>query len=195
MFGPLRNLWEGKIIGEKIISSVKNEFLGFRPQWSRSLMQRMLNELALEKVKQGREVQTKYLPKQGFLKEGHYKMYQSHQLVKYTFTYNEALLVIRFANGVFATVIKGKKEVCEIKCIKYVAKHNNLCYFQWSVSDNITKLSSLSENGNFVSHYCLLLPFYDIDSSKTLPIFTLITSRWEIYSVNETIQKPTFEYR
>ena len=48
--GPLRNLWEGGEIGEKILGSVKDEFNGFRKNWIEALMKRLYTDTSIRKV-------------------------------------------------------------------------------------------------------------------------------------------------
>ena len=123
-FGPLRNLWEGKILGEKILFNAKNEFLGFRPGWSRILLQRMINSIGIQKISHSKNTKkTKNTMFQDMFKKGHVKFYTSYDDIKGTHTYNEPLSIVRFEDGTFGVILQGiNKSFFEIKCGRFVTE-------------------------------------------------------------------------
>ena len=48
--GPLKNLWEGGDIGGKIQGSVKDELLGFRKNWTKALLERIISQRTIDKI-------------------------------------------------------------------------------------------------------------------------------------------------
>jgi hypothetical protein len=54
-YGPLQNLWEGGGQGEKIISLLKPVWYGFRKNWHKNLLQNVLQQVAIKRVRHSEE--------------------------------------------------------------------------------------------------------------------------------------------
>ena len=69
-----------------------------------------------------------------------------------------------------------------------------MSYFEWIIDSKSTDIENfISECEDVViNQYCLLLPLYDITTDRTLPVFALITPRWEVSTQQKTIQKLKF---
>ncbi len=50
-YGPIRNLWEGGGQGERVLSVVKPTWGGYRKNWMPSMLDRMLRQMAIERIK------------------------------------------------------------------------------------------------------------------------------------------------
>ena len=50
-YGPLRNLWEGGGQGERVLSVVKPSWCGYRKNWMPNMLDRMLRQMAVERIK------------------------------------------------------------------------------------------------------------------------------------------------
>jgi hypothetical protein len=50
-YGPLRNLWEGGGQGERVLSVVKPTWGGYRKNWMSNMLDRMLRQMAIERIK------------------------------------------------------------------------------------------------------------------------------------------------
>jgi hypothetical protein len=50
-FGPIRNYWEGGVMGEKLIQVVKPLWNGFRKNWQKSIMDKVMKQMAIQRVK------------------------------------------------------------------------------------------------------------------------------------------------
>jgi len=46
-FGPIRNYWEGGVMGEKLIQVVKPLWNGFRKKWQKSIMDKVMKQMAI----------------------------------------------------------------------------------------------------------------------------------------------------
>jgi hypothetical protein len=51
-FGPLRNLWEGGGQGEKIIGMVKPLWLGYRLNWHKNLLDKLMKRISIDRVQE-----------------------------------------------------------------------------------------------------------------------------------------------
>jgi len=50
-YGPVRNLWEGGGLGEKVIQLMKPSWFGFRKNWPLNMMNKLLKTMALGRIR------------------------------------------------------------------------------------------------------------------------------------------------
>ena len=201
-YGPVRNLWEGGGLGEKIIQQMKPTWFGFRKNWQVNMMDKLLKSMALGRIRKNdiqlmeeNEEDEDYTDEELWVNNSQklVHLYKSQEDVKIRFHQHEPLSIVITKDNVFACLLPFGI-VQELLCSRYHNKKVGANYYVWELGSVTNKSSShLSAN---VKHYCLLLPqlfptteSYLTSSEKS---YTLIDSEWNEISLDKTVTVPEF---
>jgi hypothetical protein len=201
-YGPVRNLWEGGGLGEKIIQQMKPTWFGFRKNWQVNMMDKLLKSMALGRIRKNdiqlmeeNEEDEDYTDEELWVNNSQklVHLYKSQEDVKIRFHQHEPLSIVITKDNVFACLLPFGI-IQELLCSRYHNKKVGANYYVWELGSVTNKSSShLSAN---VKHYCLLLPqlfptteSYLTSSEKS---YTLIDSEWNEISLDKTVTVPEF---
>lgn len=204
-YGPVRNLWEGGGLGEKIIQLIKPTWFGFRKNWQVNMMDKLLKSMALRRInrndilpvtEESEDIDEtgEALMANNSQKEKLVHVYKSEEDVKLMFHQHEPLSIVITKDNIFACLLPLGM-VKELICSKHHNEKVGANYYVWRLG-NVTNRSSKLLSTQEVKQYCLLLPqlFPDNDNclSSSERSYTLIDNEWNEISVDKTIKKPVF---
>jgi hypothetical protein len=200
-FGPVRNLWEGGGLGEKIIQLMKPTWFGFRKNWQVNMMDRLLKSMALSRIRKSDvtliseedEDDTDEAIKVNYSQKLVH-VYKSEEDVNIRFLQHEPLSIVVTKDNNFACLLPfGIMK--ELNCSRYHHQKVGANYYVWRLG-NVTNKSSRPLSTQDVKHYCLLLPQLFPDTENNLisseKSYTLIDNEWNEISVDKTIKTPDF---
>ena len=178
-YGPIRNYWEGGVIGEKIIQQPKNKWRGFTKNWSKNMTMSVHQDAARKKI--NRRLQ-QYISEQSSIDDPihnhsmdideesdedmsnhdtnkHFKKYSDVAEVRQYFEERIALSAVRTDDNRIFTVTK-KKQILEVgyassTCVRWGGDY----YYHLTLND--PRLLSQLEFTTFVQSIvdsCLILP-------------------------------------
>lgn len=183
-FGPLRNLWEGKIHGEQILRSVKPEVATvFLSRWHTCLLERIQKKQGMEVViRHMQEVEGSNfaagIPElfeeneaeddvscldldldeeridSGSAKNHH--RYPSKFSVIEKFHKREPLSFLMFADGKMGCALKDNKFV-QFSCVEHIEDINGASYHSWEMTEDVQDDTGESDLPQEPAVHCLLL--------------------------------------
>jgi len=217
-FGPLRNLWEGGGLGEKILRVVKPSWNGFRKNWQINKMDTVHRKMAMIKL-QSKSLNQEQV--QRFLDDDDedddhnddddddddddadsrldqdqkhmFKIYSSSIEVKNIFHKRHPLSVVKFAGADDYFCIVKKNGMVRLRCDELRCMcSTGAAYHRWALvsDDGQIKYSNIT---NTIEHYCVLLPKlskHGLSGSNDEPLYTLITSDWNVIQSDKIISSP-----
>jgi hypothetical protein len=195
-FGPIRNYWEGGGMGEKIIQLIKPLWKGFRKNWQVNIMDKMLRQMAIERVQKNHwednneKNSLKYEETSTPSSKGKLCfVYNSLQHIQQEYNERRPMSLIQLDNGKFLATVTTERYV-EMICGEYIGTIGGAHYHHWSLTNSQPK--SMLET-NKVAKYCLLLPKLTttgLPSASDDPVFTTIDSDWNEIQPNKILKKP-----
>ena len=207
-YGPIRNYWEGGVIGEKIIQQPKNKWRGFTKNWSQNMTKSVHRDSARKKI--NRRLQ-QYINETTTLeacqeytlideddsdedtsdnnRDKHFKKYVDAKEVKRYFNERVALSAIRTVeNKLF--IVTSKRETCELtfsssQCVRWGGDY----YYSLELNEpNTLTQDEMSQFLRRIEDSCLILPapyvikknhiMTDMESSTQKEGWTIVTSTW-----------------
>ena len=207
-YGPIRNYWEGGVIGEKIIQQPKNKWRGFTKNWSKNMTQSVHRDSARKKINRRLE---QYLTENATLEDiqqhplntgddsdedtssnnpdKHFKKYADTKELKQFFHERVALSAVRTTqNQLF--LVTSKRETCEVtfasnKCVRWGGDY----YYALQLNEPSTlTLQEMTQFLRNIEDSCLILPapyvikknhvMTDIESDMQKEGWTIVTSTW-----------------
>ena len=207
-YGPIRNYWEGGVIGEKIIQQPKNKWRGFTKNWSQNMTKSVHRDSARKKI--NRRLQ-QYIDETTTLEasqeytlideddsdedtshnntDKHFKKYVDAKEVKRYFNERVALSAIRTVeNKLF--IVTSKRETCELtfsssQCVRWGGDY----YYSLELNEpNTLTQDEMSQFLRRIEDSCLILPapyvikknhiMTDMESSTQKEGWTVVTSTW-----------------
>ena len=181
--GPIRNLWEGGDMGEKILGSVKDEFHGFRTNWTKALLDRVYSNITMDKVikalhsKVGIKEENKY-----HHRYGRFHKYNSYLEVKIQIHKNKIISIVQEGKHEFFIFLKdfrkfrinvNYEEPCEKLC--------GLHYFSWTLQETAIDCSNMRNIRSEQKYVrtCLLLPWQLHDTESKWNMYAIISDDWK----------------
>ena len=221
-FGPLRNLWEGKIHGEQIIRSVKPEVATvFLSRWHTCLLERIHKKQGMEVVihhmleaegsnpaagmpelTQENEGEEDDLHLDIDIDEGlidlkeskNHHCYESVHSVIAKFHKREPLSLLVLADGKMGCAVKENKFV-QLSCVEHVEDINGASYHKWEMTQDMDDALDESDLPQHAVHFLLLLPCLCPDGlppKNSDAIYTTVNSNWQEMKANMEFGPPTF---
>jgi hypothetical protein len=195
-FGPIRNYWEGGGMGEKLIQLIKPLWNGFRKNWQVNIMDKMLRQMAIERVQKNHSENNSELHSLNYeetstpsAKGKLYFVYNSLKHIQQEYNERRPLSIIQLDNGKFLAAVTTERYI-EMICGNYIGTIGGAHYHHWSLTNSQPK-SMLARNK--VAKYCLLLPKLTttgLPSASDDPVFTAIDSDWNDIQPTKVMQKP-----
>jgi len=203
-FGPVRNLWEGGGMGEKIITKLKPMWLGFRKNWHYNMLQKLLQQLSLDRVRESfmnsqfreavdvaEKVTTMPLEHQVLIKRNVY-IYPNLGSVHEAYNTRKPISFLRLSDASFWVIIK-KNMATQFTCHKYIDNFGGDSYHEWGVDCVTHNFDEIICNKE-ITNFCLLLPLlkeYGMPNCTEDPWYTLIDSEWNVIDEQQNIVKPS----
>lgn len=186
-FGPIRNYWEGGVRGEKIIQSIKPLWNGFRKNWAVNIMERMLKQMAIERVlnnstTKGDEVKIDATGKLCYV-------YRSVEQLQQFYDHRKPISIVQLSDGTFHAKVTRNFYV-ELTCESYAGNISGSHYHYWVIESYEMKLL---EDTLHIINYCLLLPkmtMTGIPSRENEAIYTAIDYEWKDIQPNKLLCLP-----
>ena len=219
-FGPLRNLWEGGGMGEKVLRLVKPNWYGFRKNWQINKLDQVLRKMSMVKMREKKkimgsdELEKNMIDDLDYLsdssaddeKERHtssdevgkfsglLKVYKNKEELLRTFQMGYPLSVVRLICGRFFCVCK-KGITVEVKRTEFLESICEASYHNWTLSvENTTVHTYASVERKNISNYCVLLPkLTPTGVASGFQVFTLIDSEWKEIQKDGSICLPRIE--
>ena len=183
--GPLRNLWEGGDIGEKVLGFVKDEFNGFRKNWSKALLINVYNQSTMEKIMSSSAMG---LDENKYNRYGRFHKYRSKIEVRLLLTDHKVLSIIEYENTSFFIILQdGSSMRLDVHSSQNIKIMCGFTYFLWTINDTETKMI-LEEKQ--ITRYCLLLPWLLQNPHDTKKYYTAISDDWKTLSKHKTFVLP-----
>ena len=183
--GPLRNLWEGGDIGEKVLGFVKDEFNGFRKNWSKALLINVYNQSTMEKIMSSSAMG---LDENKYNRYGRFHKYRSKIEVRLLLTDHKVLSIIEYENTSFFIILQdGSSMRLDVHSSQNIKIMCGFTYFLWTINDTETKMI-LEEKQ--ITRYCLLLPWLLQNPHDTKKYYTAISDDWKTLSEQKTFVLP-----
>ena len=176
--GPLRNLWEGGDMGEKILGCVKDEFHGFRTNWTKSLLDRIYSNLSMDKVLKTMHTDMQNKEPNKYHRYGRFHKYTSYLEVKLHLHENKILSIIQEGTTDFFIYLKDLRKF-RIH-VDYNQPSEKLCglhYFSWVFEENEIDSSNMKDQNNCVRN-CLLLPWQLHETQSRWHMYAIISDDW-----------------
>ena len=189
-FGPIRNYWEGGVMGEKLIQVVKPLWNGFRKNWQKSIMDKVMKQMAIQRVKNYASLYQEPKGNENEKKGKQIHLYTSAEVLTSDYNSRKPISIMQLNNGKFMAALKNQKYI-EVICGAYSGKICGAHYHCWFLSNGQPKSLQMT---NHTTRYCLLLPKMTkngLPSSAEDPIFTAIDSDWNDIQPNKMLMKPT----
>lgn len=205
-FGPLRELWEGKIQGEGGLVFIKPQMTqGKRQNWQSNLLNNVLREKALRSIVN--DYQKECRPAGGpfhndFLRSSsiHYHVYKSalevvdtiHELNTNRKSAVSVVLVRHLETLRIFSVVHDFDTVLEITGPLELHGQNvtrekaGWLYYRFDIGhdgqtlDWIKGVGAAYEDGNVTIGYGVLLPLLEIEATENNRLFALVSSNWKI---------------
>ena len=188
--GPLRNLWEGGDIGEKVLGLVKDEFNGFRKQWAKALLNNVYTQSAMEKIKLSMETPINSCDRNKYNRYGRFHKYKTKLEVKLLLIEHKVLSIIEYENSAFFIVLKdGSTMRLLIETSEETKVMCGFTYFCWKIL-NISSQKKNLIDVNKIVRYCLLLPWLQQDAEDTVKFYTVISDDWKTMSKDKQFVFP-----
>lgn len=185
--GPLKNLWEGGDIGEKILGSVKDEFLGIRKNWTKALLERIISQRAIDKIlpkiieqQEDDSICSKYI------RYGTYHKYHTNFEIRQLFNQNKVISIIQEIDLRFYVIMKDKTKMQIM--VDYEKPSEEICglvYFHWTYEYADT-FNEQKLNVQNILRSCLLLP-YQMNTEK---LHAAISDDWKTMKENNVFGFP-----
>ena len=177
--GPLRNLWEGSMIGEKVLGGVKDEFTGFRKNWNTSLLKRIYGHIGMKKVMMNSE-SIKEEPISKYSRYGRFHKYKTLFEFRSFWERQGVISLVELKDGRLISVIQNNA-VVEFTPLKRNAaitvNVNGLIYAKWKWAEHTYVLES-----NLINRYCLMLPCLSMDYNSSY--YTVVSDDWQVINKN-----------
>ena len=222
-FGPLRNLWEGGGMGEKILRLVKPSWNGFRKNWQLNKMDKVLRKMAMIKLQSASlkeeqmdkfidddddddddddsddEGNAKFSANDMFGGLTLFRRYSSELEVKSHFDKRLPLSVVRLVTEGFCCILKNEGLV-RIQCKKLKDGCFGAAYHTWQLIPCDGAERHVTDIDDVVN-FCILLPKL---SQRGMPnkqpgdpveeaIYTLIDSEWNAIDSDGNIVLPKLD--
>ena len=181
-FGPLSNLWEGGGQGEKILRNVKPIMNGYRKNWQRNALNKLLDNMALNRLIEDsrKDDVTKADDQLGEVPIGELHLYDDiptlHQAIRKCIPISVACL----EDGTFAAVLKGWKCCVPIELRDAVLSKVGLTYFKWHFA--IDEPPHELWKGGSIARPCLMLPLLmpsGLPKYNSIVPYSMIDWRWQ----------------
>jgi len=181
MFGPLRNYWEGGMIGEKILQYAKGSWHGFTKNWQANMLRNIVDSFSIKRtvfdVLQMRSLDTdaeRLLEDRGDnYDRNSYHIYKSLDYIQALFDTGVPISVVLLESDV---VIAIKNSMCVS-----IHVHPEDCKTRFGhtyFSASLKSFREMSFPTEKINAYGLLLPLYSHLSNK-VDRWTMVTSEWE----------------
>lgn len=217
-FGPLRNLWEGGGMGEKVLRLVKPNWYGFRKNWQINKLDQVLRKMSMMKMRKNKiKVGTDELEKEmtddlDYLSDssaddekecntssdetgnfsGLFKVYKNKEELLRIIQMGYPLSVVRLICGRFFCVCK-KDITVEVKHTEYLESICGASYHKWTVLEHTVNTYAKVERNN-IQNYCVLLPkLTKTGLASEFQVYTLIDSEWNDIQKDGSIRLPCVE--
>jgi hypothetical protein len=192
-WGPLRNLWEGGVMGEGLLRYIKPLVPRTGSHIFRNVLQRFYVNRAISRYKQGRKKE------EGEIKnseceyvEQNCHVYKNIDEVRFLIEKHLPLCVVRLhqkdcpSNGRFVVLLKKPKEeqnmlilfpyvALSINCTRFCGTFFDCPFFDWTITD--FGVTSIDTSTYVFQHSCLLLPSMAVFNVPFKSYYT-ITSEW-----------------
>lgn len=217
-FGPLRNLWEGGGMGEKVLRLVKPNWYGFKKNWQINKLDHVLRKMSMVKMREkNKTLETGELEKEmiddlDYLSDssaddenecnkfkdeegrlsGLLKVYKNKGEILRMFQMSYPLSVVRLICGRFYCVCR-KDIAVEVKCTEYLETICGASYHKWTVLEQAEHAHAKVES-KYIQNYCVMLPkLTKTGVASEFPIYTLIDSEWNDIQKDGSICLPRIE--
>jgi len=217
-FGPIRNLWEGGGMGEKVLRLVKPNWYGFRKNWQVNKLDQVLRKMSMIKMS-GKTKTTaidnfedKLTDDHGYLSDsssdehdcithddgfsGLAKVYKNKEEVFRMYQTGSPLSVLQLNCGRFHILCKNDITV-QVEQKDYVETICGSSYHKWTLVENSRCIQSINLERD-VKHCCLLLPKLSplrnaTTNGSEYQLYTLIDSDWNVIQQDGSISLPRVE--
>lgn len=185
--GPLRNLWEGSDIGEKILGSVKDEFNGFRKNWNKSLLERIYKHITYDKLLResvGNQIRPNH-------HSGHYHLYDSEVQVRMMVQNQKPLSMIQYIDNNFYVLLKNHYRI-QVSINVSPQLSNEICgliYFPCVLFERNKRQHEIIDSENVI-HFCLLLPMLYTEDNNNDHYYCVITNDWKVLNEQNCFSFP-----
>jgi hypothetical protein len=216
-FGPLRNLWEGGGMGEKVLRLVKPNWYGFRKNWQINKLDQVLRKMAMIKMTGNKkttgedELEKEMTDDLGYLSDssadetecdqpnsqncrfsGLIKVYKNREELMRMIQMGYPLSVVRLNSERFYCVCK-KGITVEVTRTQYLESICGASYHKWTVVENNVHIYANVERNN-IQNYCVLLPkLSPTGVASEFQVYTLIDSEWNDVQKDGSIYLPRVE--
>jgi hypothetical protein len=201
-WGPMRNLWEGGVIGEGIIKSLKPLVPRNGGHRFHILLTNFYRDRAIQRYKAGEKKQSKKEYMECEYIEQNCKVYRNSPLepVRALIDKHAPLCVVRLrkkgqrSKGRFVVLVRLKKNehddshdpsvfpygVININCARFCGTYIDCPFFDWTIQDYEVTMIDMSTY--VLEHSCLLLPSVPIfevpPSEDGFNSYYTVTSEW-----------------
>ena len=180
-YGPLIDLWEGKILGEGFVCQSRSKIPdGMKKGWQKRLLERLLVSKSLDAIT------ARYKgPNEDDINQSldHSVYTQTSALA--AFQARRPLSAVRVVGGKLGLVLKGGYILeFQLEVDEDGRGINSLYFFQWKLDANLIHPFSCNQ----ITHSLLLLPC--LMEPKRVGSYAAITSRWEELRADGTLGLP-----
>ena len=188
-YGPLKNLWEGKMLGEKFLIQTKDEFNGWKRHWSRYLLDNINTSISIDRIYKNR-IKHNMENNLRYLERGKVFSYANVDSIKESIREKEPISIIQLNDGYFGCIHGCYKKLTKITPMNFVSNNNSLCYFIWQLEENCDT-ENIIQHEIIVQKYCILLPFTPTETMN-ISTYALVTAEWEIMNESKRIALPSY---
>ena len=202
-FGPVRNLWEGGGLGEKIIGLLKPHWYGFRKNWHYNLLQKVLQKMAIQRVQTQQSNNCNIKDDAGdssdedevvIIQRSKSKLYHEYadlHAVQHSFANRLPMSIVCLTDDSFGVVLKQNR-LMKISCGDYIKDCGGASYHHWYFPADNSGIVTLTDQ-TIISNYCLLLPkltTQGMPNADDEAIYTVIDSEWNDINPAKQLRKP-----
>ena len=180
-YGPLVDLWEGKILGEGFVRQSRSKIPdGMKKGWQKRLLERLLISKSMDAI----TARYKNAPEDDINQSLDHSTYSETSALA-AFQARRPLSVVRLVGGKLGLVLKGGY-ILELQLVieENGRGINALYYFQWEL--DTTTVQPFTSNQ--ITHSLLLLPC--LKEPKRVGLYAVITSCWEEMRADGTLGLP-----
>ena len=186
-YGSVRNIWEGSVAGEGILSEIKPLIRDLRSNWH-------INAgLCHHRLKSMKKVINAYLPKEEtvYIPTNHCT-YDSIETIIGMFHAKKPLSLMCIENKRYILSLDSDDKYVEVVPESFCKFHFGMPFWNWVLLEDIKDIQIELKQ---VKHYCLLLPLLQdtrTEHERMSESYGLITSDWLEMNIFGEIVHPTF---